>query len=275
MTLCRPPSDSCQTNIDDCANRGHCQRCFRHVCRADDPAGRACAKYALLRSHRKAGIEGQHLAVRKHAFKAANAGADLTLPGKKDERVTIVSGQPICLPDRFNHCSADGVRAFQINRRRRVRDLDREGPSRYFDHGHAAEVFGEPLSVDRRRCNDQSQFRPPDQEAVDHPKQKVDVDAAFMRFIENHRVVPFEPWISPQMREQHAIGHDCDERSSAPRPIKPHLVADDSPGFRIEFGGDAGGNRSGSNASRLGMGDRAEHPPPCLKAVSRKLRRLS
>ena len=101
--------------------------------------------------------------------------------------------QPV---QRVRHVGGDlaAVRVGIASLQRAVQDLDRVGSARDLDDWRgcavgAGEVLREAFGVDRRGGDDQLQIRALWQQVFQVPQQEVDVQAAFVRLIDDDRVV--------------------------------------------------------------------------------------
>jgi hypothetical protein len=61
---------------------------------------------------------------------------------------------------------------------------------------------------------------------LDITEQEIDVQAAFVRFVDDQRVVLRQPTLTLGFREQDAVGHHFDEIVAAALVGEAHLVAD-------------------------------------------------
>ena len=67
--------------------------------------------------------------------------------------------------------------------------FDRVSTPGDFDHRCVVEVFGEPISVDGRGGNHQPQVSPPLNQPFQITQQKIDIEAALVRFVDDDRIV--------------------------------------------------------------------------------------
>src|SRR6185312_1452941 len=88
---------------------------------------------------------------------------------------------------------------------RTVPDLDRVGAPGHLDDRGVAEVPGEPARVDGGRGDDQLEIRPPRQQTLQVTQQEVDVQAAFVRLVDDDRVVGPQHPVPTDLGEQDAV----------------------------------------------------------------------
>src|SRR5258708_39953586 len=100
-------------------------------------------------------------------------------------------------------------------------------------------MLREHLSVNGSGSDDQFQVVPSREQSFQMPKQKIDVEAALMRLIDDNRVVVRQVGLSLHFRKQDAIGHELDVGLRAGPVVKSDLATDfAAPGY-IQFLRDA------------------------------------
>src|SRR5690606_18248651 len=139
----------------------------------------------------------------------------------------------------------------------------------------AAEEIRESLRVDRRRRDDDAQIGPLGQDPRQYAEQKIDVETALMRLVDDDRVVAAQAAIVLQLPQQNAVRHQLDARVGTDALVEAHLVADGSTHMRSELLRQALRNRARSDSTRLRVPDESERTAPRLQADFRKLRRLA
>ena len=77
-------------------------------------------------------------------------------------------------------------------------------------NGRAVEVLGEAFCVYRGRGDDDFQVGAARQELFQIAQQEVDVQAPFVRFVDDNRVVGGEVTVGLGFRQQDAVGHQLD-----------------------------------------------------------------
>ena len=90
----------------------------------------------------------------------------------------------------------------------------------------AAEVLGEAPRLDRRGRDHDPELGAPGHQPSADAEQKIEIEVALVRFVENQRVVAREPGIALELAQQHAVGHQLDQRARAGAIDEPDLVAD-------------------------------------------------
>ena len=142
---------------------------------------------------------------------------------------------------------------------RPVQHLNRIEPPRDFDDRRVAKMRRELLRVDRGRSDDQFQIGTSGQKLADIAQQKIDVQTALMRLVDDQRVVARQPAVALGFRQQDSIGHELDVAIRAGLVGEAHLIADGIAQTGAQLGGHPRGHRARGDAPRLGMPDHALH----------------
>ena len=108
---------------------------------------------------------------------------------------------------------------------RAVEDFDGVGAPAHFQHGRAVEVLGEAFCVYGCRGDDDFQVGAARQQLFQVAQQEVDVQAAFVRFVDDNRVVGGEITVGLGFRQQDAVGHQFDAGIARGVVGKAHLIA--------------------------------------------------
>src|SRR5690606_23544002 len=109
------------------------------------------------------------------------------------------------------HRLPDGLRQVDLRvLRRPVADLHRVGAAGHLDHRGTGEVLREPVRVDGGGGDDQLQVGAAGQQPGQIPQQEVDVEAAFVRLVDDQGVVPAQIPVVGQLRQQDPVGHQLD-----------------------------------------------------------------
>jgi hypothetical protein len=117
-------------------------------------------------------------------------------------------------------------------------------------------VLREAFRIDRRRRDDDLEVRSSWEKLLEIPEEEVDVQASFVRLVDDDRVVAPQLPIPLDLRQQDAVGHHLDLRRVA-RPVgESDLVADELAEFAVELGSDAFGDGPRRDPARLGVTDR-------------------
>ena len=109
------------------------------------------------------------------------------------------------------------------------------------------------------------------QQAGEVAEDEVDIEGAFVRFVDDEGVVAQQVRIGLDFREEDAVRHEFDEGGGAHFFGETNLIADGAANFLPQFGRDAFGNRAGRDAPRLGVPDEPGDAPAQLQADFRQL----
>ncbi|MPM26547.1 hypothetical protein SDC9_73051 [bioreactor metagenome] len=219
-------------------------------------------KNALLLGLRQAREQRQHLGAAQHGrvlqvlAQMVGGLADFALARQKHQNVAALAACP-----KLVH--ALGNRVVQIDVfllfKRPPAHLHRIGPARNHDHRRGTslvlEVLGKAVRIDGGRGDHHLQIGPLGQNLLDVAQQKVDVQAALVRLVDDQRVVGLEQRIGLRLGQQNAVGHQLDGRALLQRVLKPHLVAHHLAQRRLELLGNPLGDRRGRNPARLRVAD--------------------
>ncbi len=270
--------DARQPAVDHEADAGYGQRGFRHVGgQHDAPRIGARMEDLLLLGLRQPGVQRQHLGAGRMAL-AQRLGrfADFALAGQEHQHVARAVARA------FVHGVHDGVDQVALLVARHalapglaggrrlafgrlfthgtVADLDRIQAAGDFDDRRRPvfgrrEVAGEALGVDGGRGDDELQVRAARQQLLEVAQQEIDVQAAFVRLVDDDGVVAAQERVALRLRQQDAVGHQLDGSVRAGAVVEAHLVAHHLAHGRIQLLGDALGHRGRRQAARLGMAD--------------------
>src|SRR5471032_3090630 len=186
--------------------------------------------------------EHQHIA--RAAPLAAFIGSDF-IQGSEDR---LVDGQVVL----------DAVALLVLLQgQRAIPGVHREGTARDLDNRCIVEVLGKTLQVDGRRGDDDFQVGATRQQGFQVAKQEVDVQAAFVGFVDDDRVVAFQVAVVLSFRQQDAVGHQLDQGVGVTLVFETHLIADQRAQRRGQFFGDAAGDAARGDSARLGVADQA------------------
>ena len=124
-------------------------------------------------------------------------------------------------------------------------------------HVAGGEVACETLRVDGRGGDDDLQVRALRQDALEVAEDEVNVQAAFVRFVNDEGGVAAQQLVVLNFGEQNTVSHELDGAVFADLGGESHLVADGFADFLAEFFGDAFGHGTRGEAARLGVADKA------------------
>ena len=137
------------------------------------------------------------------------------------------------------------------------------------------EVLSKSSRVNRGRGDDHLEVGPLGQQLFEIAEDEVDVQAAFVRLVDNQRVIPPQHPITLDLGQQDAVRHHLD-----PRPLA-HLIRESDgvtnvvADLRSEFISNALADRAGSHAAGLGVPDQAGNATPRFQAQLRDLSALA
>ena len=225
-------------------------------------------KNPLLVSKAQPGKEGEDARIPQiPAFQLFRHFTYFTLSGEEDEHVpAVVQGiQPV------HGARHMGGELFIITQRRQVMKVHRIGTAFHLDDGGAPEELGKSSGIQRSGADDQPQILPPVQQKFQVAQQKVDVEAAFMGFIQNQGMILAQVRIMLRFCQQNAVRHELQARVRPGFFLKAHLVAHQAAQFAIQFFRHTAGNGSRGQPSGLGAPYRAPHLPGKLHGHFGKL----
>jgi len=138
--------------------------------------------------------------------------ADLPLSGQEHQRVARTV-RVVQIVQRVGDRLAEiGCFALLVGFQRAVLDLHRVQPPRHLHHRRVEEVLREAFGVDGGRRDDELEVRPARQQLAQIAQQEVDVEAALVRLVDDHRVV------GAQLRGRSASRRaGCRRSSASPR----------------------------------------------------------
>ena len=137
------------------------------------------------------------------------------------------------------------------------------------------EVTGEASRVDRRRGDDDGEVAALRQQLTEVAEDEVDVEAAFVRLVDDDGVVPQQSSVALDLGEEDPVRHQTHERVGADAVVEAHRVAHRLADRRTELAGKALGDRAGGHAARLCVADQPCDAAPRLEAQLGQLRALA
>ena len=129
--------------------------------------------------------------------------------------------------DRFYHRVFDRYRVFGIVEKMfgPIAHFHRISAARNLNHGRIIKVARKPLRIDGRRGDDDFQIAPLGQQLLHIAQQEIDVETAFMRFVDDQRVVFPQQMVAVRFGQQNAIGHHLHECVVIGVVVEANLVA--------------------------------------------------
>ena len=138
---------------------------------------------------------------------------------------------------------------------RTVTDFNWKSASFYLDHRRIIEMLTKAFVIDRGRRDDDFQITALGDQPLDVPQQEINIQAPFMGFIDNQRVILFEQLIPAGFRKQHAIGEQFDPGTLADLVLEAHLIANQVAQLRLSLLSNPRCNRASRQTAWLGMSD--------------------
>ena len=123
-------------------------------------------------------------------------------------------------------------------------------------------MVGETLRIDRRRGNDNLEIPALLQQTLQIAQQKIDIEAALMRFINDDGVVGLEEWVMLRFGEQNTVRHQFDQRIRRGTILEPYFDTDTFADAGIQFFRHAPRDRARCQTTRLRMTDKPLYAPP-------------
>src|SRR5690606_17460010 len=194
-------ADAHLTGVDHVDDTRHGKRGLRHVGRQDHTPTGVAGEDLLLFGYRQPCIQRQDLGVSEVGLaQEVRRVPDLPLAGQEHQRVAgrLAGGALVLLQfaQRRQYALIDTQVFFypvavlvHLCCQWPVPDVHREGASRDLDYRGIVEVGGKTLQVDGRRGDDDLEVRPLRQNGLQIAEQKVDIQAALVRLIDDQRVI--------------------------------------------------------------------------------------
>ena len=231
-------------------------------------------KNAILLGVRQARKQRQHLGVPRVVFAQRLSGvADLALARQKHQHITLV-GFAENFIDRMGHRILDVHRVIAVIEKMfgTVTHLHRIGASRHLYDRRVIKVFGKTLGVDGGRGDNDFQIGAPRHQLFDIAQQKIDVETAFVGFIDDDGVISREVAVTVGFREQNAVSHHLHQGVVGGLVVEADFVADRVLATLFQFLRQACGEGACGNAARLGAADHAVDAAAELQTDFRQLR---
>ena len=118
-------------------------------------------------------------------------------------------------------------------------------------------MLGKTRGVDRSAGDDELQLGPLRQKLLQITKQEIDVQRPLMGFVDDQRIVVIEIAVVLRLGQQHAVGHDFDERAGSGHVGEANLEADLLADRGSQLFAQPGSDRAGGDPSRLRVADHA------------------
>ena len=249
-------------HVDHVADARHRERGLGHVGREHDAPPAVLLEDAVLLGLREPREQRQHLRVAQRGNVAqmlaqvVGGFADLAFTGQEHQDVASQRPTP-----KLIHRVGD--RAVQVVVaalfKRAPAHLHRKGATRHHDHrrrtAFRGEVLRKTVGIDRGRGHHHLEVRPARQQLAQVAQQKVDVEAALVRLVNDDGVVGAQVGVGLRFGEQDAVGHELDGRVFRQPILETHLEADHVTQGRLQLLGNALGHAGRGNAPRLRVAD--------------------
>ena len=116
-------------------------------------------------------------------------------------------------------------------------------------------VVREPLCIDRRAGDDQTQFWTPVNQLGKISHEHIDLNRSLVGFVDDNAIVSFQESIALDLGQEDPVGHEFHERGVLRAVLEADLVADDLAELGIELFGEPVGDRPCSQPARLCVTD--------------------
>ena len=117
------------------------------------------------------------------------------------------------------------------------------------------EVFGKAIGIDGGRGDDDFQIRAARQQVFQITEQKINVEAAFVRLVDDDGVVLAEVAVGLGFGQHDAVCHQLDVAFRTGFVVKTHFVTHGLTDVAAQFFGDALCNCTCGQTARLGVAD--------------------
>ncbi len=247
--------DPRQTGVDHIAHPRHGERGLGDVGREHDAPRPTRLEHAVLLSGRESCIERQNLGAGRMVLAQRLGGlADLALAGEEDQHIAVADAGEFV--HRVDDALDDRLGAvLRILGQRPVAHFNRVRPARDFDHRCAVEVLAETLGINGRRRNNHLEVWPALAQALQIPQQKIDVEAALVRLVDEQRAVGAQVRVGARLGQQDTVGHHLEPRTGLAGVGEAHLEANQIGILQLDT--EATGDGARGNAAWLGAADQA------------------
>ncbi|MND79692.1 hypothetical protein D3C80_714390 [compost metagenome] len=219
-------TDTRGTGINHVLDAGHGQRGFRDVGRQHDAPPVMRLEYPVLFAVRQTGIQRQDLGMQQiKTVQGVGGVANFALAAHEDQNIPRPFAAQLIyrIENRLQLIAVDIV---GIVHYRTITHLDRISTTRDFDNRRVIEMARKTLRIDSRRSDDDFEIRALWQQFTQVTQDEINVQAAFVRFIDNQRVVLHQQPVLLDFRQQDPVGHQLDQGVFADLIVKAHLITD-------------------------------------------------
>ena len=257
--------DAGAAGVDDEMDARNGQRGFRNIGCKHNAWPVLRLEDALLLGLRQARKQRQDLGLAMQRMvtevSAQMVGHFADFPLARQENQDVAARAAAWPAPEFVNAVGNGLRQAMLTcfLERAIAHLHRKHPARHLKHRRRPpglrEVPGKAISVNRGRGHDDAQIGPPRQDAFDVTEKKVNVQAAFMRLVNDQRVVGPQQRVRLGFGQQNAVGHELDRGLARQPVLEAHLVAHHLARCAAQFLRHPLGDAGCSDASWLRMPD--------------------
>ena len=233
-------------------------------------------KNSVLLGRAQAGKQRQHLGmaiqhlVRQVSAQMISRFTDFTLTRQKHQDVSSAVRAEPQLVHRIGNRIVQVVVARLF--KRPIALLNWEHPARHHDDRcrplGAGKVICKPLCINRCRRDDDLQVWPARQQLAQVAQQEINVQAAFVRLVNDDRIVGVQQWVGLRFSQQDTVSHQLDGGIAAQAILKTHLEADHLTKWGFQLFCNPLGHAAGSNAARLGVSNQFGTLARCIVQLS-------
>ena len=264
--IARNASQPAVNHINNTRNR---QRRLRHIRRQHKaPPSLLRIENALLFPEPQTREERQHIRPRQlQRRKRIGAIPNLALPRQKHQHIP-----PLIILRKPRHRTHHMLRQLLILRQRRhVVVIDTESAPLHIDNRSPVEKLRKRRRIHRRRRNNELDIAAPLQQQLHVAEQKINIQTALVRFVNNNRVIAAQIPIRLRLRQQNTVRHHLETRLR-PRPvIETHLIAHVITDLAAHLIRNAASHRHRRQSARLRA---AQHPRALPRHLQRNLGQL-
>ncbi|CAH0222388.1 hypothetical protein SRABI106_01993 [Rahnella aquatilis] len=217
-------------------------------------------EYAVLLAVRQPRIQRQNLGVRQiQTVQRIGSITNFTLTAHEDQNVAHAFAAEFI--DRIeNRLQLVTIHIICVIHNRAITHVNRIRPAGNFNDRCMIKMTREPLRIDSRRGNNDFQVGAFWQQLTQVTEDKVDIQAAFMRFIDDQRVVLHQHAILLDLRQQNTVGHQLNEGVFTDLIVKANFITDRVTERGIQLIGNTVGHSTRRQTSRLSMTNHAFNP---------------
>ena len=221
-------ADASEAGINHVTDAGNRQRRFRDVGGDDNfPPSQRGENALLIRRAQQAEERNDFRLAPEPAFQQIARLADVAFAGHENQDVAIARFAQRGFSGAHGGVHISDVAAlFGIGIERRVNHFHGKQPAGNFDDRRIVERAGKCLRINRRGRDNELEIVPFGEQRFQITEQKINVQAAFVRFVNDDAVVFREQRIALRFGEQDAVGHQFDVSFRAAAVVEANGAAD-------------------------------------------------